>query len=190
MTTPDARATRTPQPPVSRCSRPRLRRRLPAAAAAEPTGTEIRIPLGAGGVGFLPLLVMKERGLIEKHARGRRRVRPRRSLDRARRARRHERRAAVGLRRLHRRGAARVHHALGPHARLRRHARRRRDVVAADVPQHDEPSTRDARRPHGRRTRSPSRPSRCRSRRSTCRCTRPRSTGRPRRSGSTATPSR
>ncbi len=30
---------------------------------------EIRIPLGAGGVGFLPLLVMKERGLIEKHAR-------------------------------------------------------------------------------------------------------------------------
>lgn len=29
---------------------------------------EIRIPLGAGGVGFLPLLVMKERGLIEKHA--------------------------------------------------------------------------------------------------------------------------
>jgi NitT/TauT family transport system substrate-binding protein len=31
-------------------------------------GHEIRIPLGAGGVGFLPLLVMKERGLIEKHA--------------------------------------------------------------------------------------------------------------------------
>jgi NitT/TauT family transport system substrate-binding protein len=29
---------------------------------------EIRIPLGAGGVGFLPLLVMKERALIEKHA--------------------------------------------------------------------------------------------------------------------------
>jgi NitT/TauT family transport system substrate-binding protein len=29
---------------------------------------EVRIPLGAGGVGFLPLLVMKERGLIEKHA--------------------------------------------------------------------------------------------------------------------------
>jgi NitT/TauT family transport system substrate-binding protein len=29
---------------------------------------EIRIPLGAGGVGFLPLLVMKERGLVEKHA--------------------------------------------------------------------------------------------------------------------------
>jgi NitT/TauT family transport system substrate-binding protein len=30
--------------------------------------TEVRIPLGAGGVGFLPLLVMKERALIEKHA--------------------------------------------------------------------------------------------------------------------------
>jgi sulfonate transport system substrate-binding protein len=30
---------------------------------------ELRIPLGAGGVGFLPLLVMRDRGLIEKHAR-------------------------------------------------------------------------------------------------------------------------
>jgi NitT/TauT family transport system substrate-binding protein len=30
--------------------------------------TEVRIPLGAGGVGFLPLLVMRDRGLIEKHA--------------------------------------------------------------------------------------------------------------------------
>jgi sulfonate transport system substrate-binding protein len=30
---------------------------------------EVRIPLGAGGVGFLPLLVMRDRGLIEKHAR-------------------------------------------------------------------------------------------------------------------------
>jgi len=29
---------------------------------------ELRIPLGAGGVGFLPLLVMRDRGLIEKHA--------------------------------------------------------------------------------------------------------------------------
>ena len=34
-----------------------------------PTGTEVRIPIGAGGVGFLPLLVMREHGLIEKHAR-------------------------------------------------------------------------------------------------------------------------
>ncbi len=34
-----------------------------------PAGTEVRIPIGAGGVGFLPLLVMKEHGLIEKHAR-------------------------------------------------------------------------------------------------------------------------
>jgi NitT/TauT family transport system substrate-binding protein len=31
-------------------------------------GTEIRIPLGAGGVGFLPLRVMRDRALIEKHA--------------------------------------------------------------------------------------------------------------------------
>src|SRR6185503_21295061 len=30
--------------------------------------TEVRIPLGAGGVGFLPLLVMRDRQLIEKHA--------------------------------------------------------------------------------------------------------------------------
>jgi NitT/TauT family transport system substrate-binding protein len=29
---------------------------------------QLRIPLGAGGVGFLPLLVMRDRGLIEKHA--------------------------------------------------------------------------------------------------------------------------
>jgi NitT/TauT family transport system substrate-binding protein len=32
------------------------------------SGTEIRIPLGAGGVGFLPLFVMRERQLVEKHA--------------------------------------------------------------------------------------------------------------------------
>ncbi|HEY7673231.1 MAG TPA: ABC transporter substrate-binding protein [Gammaproteobacteria bacterium] len=31
--------------------------------------TEIRIPLGAGGVGFLPLMMMREHGLIEQHAR-------------------------------------------------------------------------------------------------------------------------
>jgi NitT/TauT family transport system substrate-binding protein len=30
--------------------------------------TEVRIPLGAGGVGFLPLFVMRDRQLIEKHA--------------------------------------------------------------------------------------------------------------------------
>src|ERR1700710_108444 len=29
---------------------------------------EVRIPTGAGGVGFLPLLVMEKRQLIEKHA--------------------------------------------------------------------------------------------------------------------------
>jgi NitT/TauT family transport system substrate-binding protein len=32
------------------------------------SSSEVRIPLGAGGVGFLPLLVMRDRGLIEKHA--------------------------------------------------------------------------------------------------------------------------
>ena len=36
------------------------------AAAARPN--EIRIPRGAGGVGFLPLLVMEKHRLIEKHA--------------------------------------------------------------------------------------------------------------------------
>jgi len=30
---------------------------------------EVRIPKGAGGVGFLPLLVMEKHGLVEKHAR-------------------------------------------------------------------------------------------------------------------------
>jgi NitT/TauT family transport system substrate-binding protein len=33
------------------------------------SSAEVRIPLGAGGVGFLPLLVMRDRELIEKHAR-------------------------------------------------------------------------------------------------------------------------
>jgi len=37
--------------------------------ARDPGGAEIRIPLGAGGVGFLPLMMMREHGLIEKHAR-------------------------------------------------------------------------------------------------------------------------
>jgi NitT/TauT family transport system substrate-binding protein len=32
------------------------------------SATEVRIPLGAGGVGFLPLFVMRDRALIEKHA--------------------------------------------------------------------------------------------------------------------------
>ena len=34
-------------------------------------GNVVRIPLGAGGVGFLPLYVMRESALIEKHARER-----------------------------------------------------------------------------------------------------------------------
>jgi len=40
------------------------------AAGCSQTGgsNEVRIPLGAGGVGFLPLLVMRDRELIEKHA--------------------------------------------------------------------------------------------------------------------------
>jgi NitT/TauT family transport system substrate-binding protein len=32
------------------------------------TTPRVRIPVGAGGVGFLPLLLMREQGLIEKHA--------------------------------------------------------------------------------------------------------------------------
>ncbi len=39
------------------------------AACGSRTAGEIRIPRGAGGVGFLPLLVMEKHGLIEKHAR-------------------------------------------------------------------------------------------------------------------------
>ena len=39
-----------------------------AACGSRPAG-ELRIPRGAGGVGFLPLLVMEKHGLIEKHAR-------------------------------------------------------------------------------------------------------------------------
>jgi NitT/TauT family transport system substrate-binding protein len=53
----------------------RLRRLLLGALACvlatgcgAPAGREVRIPLGAGGVGFLPLLVMREHKLIEKHA--------------------------------------------------------------------------------------------------------------------------
>jgi NitT/TauT family transport system substrate-binding protein len=58
---------------------PRCSRRLAIAAALAaallagcgggPSRPAVRIPTGAGGVGFLPLLVMKERALIEKHAR-------------------------------------------------------------------------------------------------------------------------
>jgi NitT/TauT family transport system substrate-binding protein len=40
-----------------------------ASCSADRPGNELRIPTGAGGVGFLPLLVMREHGLIEKHAR-------------------------------------------------------------------------------------------------------------------------
>jgi NitT/TauT family transport system substrate-binding protein len=36
---------------------------------ASSSSTEVRIPLGAGGVGFLPLFVMRDRQLVEKHAR-------------------------------------------------------------------------------------------------------------------------
>jgi NitT/TauT family transport system substrate-binding protein len=35
----------------------------------QPPVPTLRIPLGAGGVGFLPLFVMREQHLIEKHAR-------------------------------------------------------------------------------------------------------------------------
>ena len=38
----------------------------PLAARAEVD--EVRIPVGAGGMGFLPLLVMQKQGLVEKHA--------------------------------------------------------------------------------------------------------------------------
>lgn len=58
---------------MSRCA---LRTLLVAAVAATVVAgcggggapNELRIPTGAGGVGFLPLLMMREHGLIEKHA--------------------------------------------------------------------------------------------------------------------------
>ena len=42
---------------------------LLAALLAHAEVAEVRIPLGAGGVGFLPLLVMQKNQLVEKHAR-------------------------------------------------------------------------------------------------------------------------
>ena len=39
-----------------------------AAACGGRDANEVRIPKGAGGVGFLPLLVMEKHGLVEKHA--------------------------------------------------------------------------------------------------------------------------
>ena len=42
---------------------------LAACRGAQPDIAEIRIPKGAGGVGFLPLVVMEKHGLIEQHAR-------------------------------------------------------------------------------------------------------------------------
>ena len=41
---------------------------LAGCGAARPDVAEIRIPKGAGGVGFLPLLVMEQHKLIERHA--------------------------------------------------------------------------------------------------------------------------
>ena len=41
---------------------------LVAGCGAAGDGSAVRIPTGAGGVGFLPLLVMREHGLIERHA--------------------------------------------------------------------------------------------------------------------------
>jgi NitT/TauT family transport system substrate-binding protein len=41
---------------------------MTAGCSSRPVG-EVRIPRGAGGIGFLPLLVMEKHGLIEKHAR-------------------------------------------------------------------------------------------------------------------------
>jgi NitT/TauT family transport system substrate-binding protein len=40
-----------------------------AGCGGSDTGNQLRIPTGAGGVGFLPLFVMRDQALIEKHAR-------------------------------------------------------------------------------------------------------------------------
>ncbi|RPH57931.1 MAG: ABC transporter substrate-binding protein [Acidobacteria bacterium] len=42
---------------------------IAACGGSRPDVPEIRIPKGAGGVGFLPLLVMEQQALIEQHAR-------------------------------------------------------------------------------------------------------------------------
>ena len=42
---------------------------LAPVVAARAEVSEVRIPIGAGGMGFLPLLVMEKQGLVEKHAR-------------------------------------------------------------------------------------------------------------------------
>ena len=41
---------------------------LLAGCGAADSRLSVRIPTGAGGVGFLPLLIMREHALIEKHA--------------------------------------------------------------------------------------------------------------------------
>ena len=41
---------------------------LLACAASAAEVQELKIPKGAGGIGFLPLLVMEQQKLIEKHA--------------------------------------------------------------------------------------------------------------------------
>ena len=41
---------------------------LVAGCGGSGAGPAVRIPTGAGGVGFLPLLMMREHGLVEKHA--------------------------------------------------------------------------------------------------------------------------
>ncbi len=41
---------------------------LAVGCGGQSSSTEVRIPLGAGGVGFLPLYVMRDRALVEKHA--------------------------------------------------------------------------------------------------------------------------
>ena len=110
---------------------------VPAACGGAPAAVnEIRIPKGAGGVGFLPLLVMEKHGLIQKHAR------------------------VAGIKDLRVRwldlggpsvvndallsgsadfiaaGPPAIHHALGPDARLVGGPWRGGDDIAADVPEH------------------------------------------------------
>ena len=117
-----------------------------AACGARPAG-EVRIPRGAGGVGFLPLLVMEKHGLIEKHAREAGVAESDGALDRSRRARRSMNDALLS-------GAA-DYIAAGPPAfitlwdRTRGSVGRRRrggDDVAADVPEHASRASAHARR--------------------------------------------
>jgi ABC-type nitrate/sulfonate/bicarbonate transport system substrate-binding protein len=76
----------------------------------------VKIPKGAGGVGFLPLIVMEEKKLVEAEAQ--------------------KTGLALKAEYIKLGGPARLHHDLGSHARQHEGHGRRCDDVDPDVPQH------------------------------------------------------